>query len=147
MEDNRYYMSIRKNKYNFEKEINKNNIYNERNEDFLGNIKRQDRYNNIFDKRKTPLTLTPKLMLNNDNNINNNSIKIDPSKSLDYQNRLNKNIENYIVNYNSKKDEFIKMDEEDNNILTIHWKYDGPTGLNTEKRIFQQKKILENILN
>ena len=145
MEADRYYMSLRKNKNNLEKEFNKDNNYNENNT--LGNIKRPHRYNDLFDKRKTPLVLTPKLMLNNGNNINNNSIKIEPSKSLAFPNRMENNIENNIVNYNSKKDQFIKMDEEDTNTLTIHWKYDGPTGLNTEKKHFPGKKILEIILN
>ena len=66
MEADRYYMSLRKNKNNFEKEFNKDNNYNENNT--LENIKRPHRYNDLFDKRKTPLVLTPKLMLNNNNN-------------------------------------------------------------------------------
>ena len=140
MEADKYYMSLRKNKYNSEKELNKNNIYNnEYNEDFLENRKRSGRYNNIFDKRKTPLILTPKLMLNNDNN-NNNSIKIEPSKSIDFRNRVNNNF----INYNSQKDLFIKMDEDDSNILTMHWKYDGPTNLNLEKKHFPKKKNIGN---
>ena len=142
MEADRYYMSLRKNKNNLEKEFNKDNNYNENNT--LGNIKRPHRYNDLFDKRKTPLVLTPKLMLNNNNNINNNSIKIEPSKSLAFPNRMENNIDNNIVNYNSKKDQFIKMDEEDTNTLTIHWKYDGPTGLNTEKKHFPGKKNIGN---
>ena len=144
MEAERYYMYLRKNKNNSKEELFKNNIYNENNENFLENIKRSDRYNNLFGKRNTPLKLTPKLMINNDNNINNNSIKIEPSKSLAFPNRIINDIEDNIINNNSKKDEYINMNEDETNLLAIHWKYDGPTGLNTEKKHFPGKKNIGN---
>ena len=141
MKKNQYHISLRNNqRYNLN---NYDNNY--KNDISFENLKKENKYNSLLQKRKTPFILTPKLMLNN----NNNSIKINPSKSLDLSNN-NKysrdnnddnrtNTSNYIL-----KDEYINMDEDNVNISTLHWKYDGPTGLNTEKKHFPTKLNIGN---
>ena len=149
MERNQYYMSLRNGKrYNLDKydnnytnDIDKNDSYD--------NLKNENKDESLLTRRKTPLILTPKLMLNN-NNRHNNSIKINPNKSSDLS---NSNINSLDINYNNKtnannnsllNDEYIKMDEDNVSLSTIHWKYDGPTGLNTEKKHFPTKLNIGN---
>ena len=143
MERNQYYMSLRNdkrynlNKYdnNYTNDIDKNDSYD--------NLKNEIKDDSLIVKRKTPLILTPKLMLNT-NNRHNNSININPSKSSDlsnnninsldnnYNNKTNtiSNINSIDYNYNNKtntnndyllKDEYIKIDEDNANLATIHW--------------------------
>ena len=156
MEGNGYFMPLKNEKkyspYEFDNIMSKK----ENNMDNLGKKIDQDIYNNAkMVEKKTPLVLTPKLMLNNNSNnikdnynyningINlSNSIKKYPSTSLIFSNQQNLNIiDNRDTNLN---DQYINMDEDNINISTIHWKYNGPTGLNTEKKHFPTKLNIGN---
>ena len=132
------------------------------NENKMNNLIDKNIHNNMIDKRKTPLVLTPKIILDNSNYSNNNITKISksnyvnseneninnikkyPSESLIFRQKtdINKKKNNNSINEKLLKEEYINMDEDEEDIYlpTIHWKYDGPTGLNTEKKHFPKKK-------
>ena len=95
-------------------------------------------------EKRTPLKIAPKLIMNTDikNNDNtfNNAIKRYPSKSLVFSSQLNLNI---IDKNNIYDEQYINMDE-DNIPISYHWKYDGNTKLNEEKKHFPTKKNVGN---
>ncbi len=129
MEKNSYLISSKKSR-------NKN--------DYIGNNIEQNAYNNDkIEEKKTPLKLTPKLMMDNVKNNDNllfNSIKKYPSNSLIFSTQQKLNI---IDKNNMNDDQYINMNE-DNSKISIHWKYDGHTGLNDEKKHFPTKLNIGN---
>ena len=165
MERNGYYMSLR-NPKKYSQYPSEFDEMNSNNGNKMDNFLERNIYNNynMIDKRKKPLVLTPKIILNNNNysNNNNNIAKINQTNPINNENgnnnikkfpsdtsifKQNTNINNkdkIIINEPSLKDEYIRMDEEDIYLPTIHWKYDGPTGLNTEKKHFPRKKNIGN---
>ena len=146
MEKNEYYTSLKNPKIYSPYQINNNKLRTPE------KIRKKD----IIIK---PSTLTPKIILNNDNNnkknLNqyandyyiNNSFKKFPSHSLIFQKQnninINENEEKNDIN-NILKEQYIKFDDEDTNISRIHWKYVGNTGLNTEKKHFPHKSNIGN---
>ena len=152
MESYRFYTPLKNDKSDILSKYNQNYTNDINKNDSLENRNSEDIYNNRIEKRKTPFILTPKIILNNNNRYynknqekENNSIKININKSSDLLNRIADNkiekiFDDKTNNFNDiLKDEYINMDEDTVNISTIHWKYNGPTGLNTEKKHFPTK--------
>ena len=167
MEGNGYFMPLRNAKRYTPYEFDKMMSHNENRMNHLGKIIDQDIYNCMMADRKTPLVLTPKLILDNSNGINSIAPKNNPNTFNSQSQRISKNPlqqisrdsfkiapqsprhmnpvqrqkfmdeENNIINNNKElqnnlNDEFTKYNpEEDNN---SHWKYDGPSNYNLEKK-------------
>jgi hypothetical protein len=167
MEGNGYFMPLRNAKRYTPYEFDKMMSHNENRMNHLGKIIDQDIYNCMMADRKTPLVLTPKLILDNSNGINSIAQKNNPNTFNSQSQRISKNPlqqisrdsfkiapqsprhmnpvqrqkfmdeENNIINNNKElqnnlNDEFTKYNpEEDNN---SHWKYDGPSNYNLEKK-------------
>ena len=168
MEENYNYMSLKNDNDNQYTQIvyNDNDIPYLKNMDILRNVKNEEIYNNnMLDKRRTPLMFTSKLIMGNNNNfntnektkkkysnniqnqiVNNNSINLQPSKSLTFPDRIININENKFVN-NALKDEYIKMDEDEADLSTMHWKYEGQTPFNLEKKHFPRKLNIGNYFN
>jgi len=165
---NGYFMPTRNEKRYTPFEFDKMMSKNENRMDNLGKIIDSEIINYMMSSRKTPLTLTPKLILdssngkntlgpklNTNNNFNNQSQRIlrQPlqkisnesfriPKSPRHMNNMQRqqyiNEENNMINNNKQlqnnlNDEFTKYDPEEE-IPSQHWKYDGPTGYNLERK-------------
>ena len=167
MEGNGYFMPLRNAKRYTPYEFDKMMSHNENRMNTLGKIIDQDIYNCMMADRKTPLVLTPKLILDNSNGINslgprmnsnnfnsqsqriiknplqqmsNDSFRLpqSPGRMNSFQRQKLLNEENNIINNNKElqhnlNDEFTKFDPEEE-INSHHWKYDGPTGYNMERK-------------
>lgn len=164
---NGYFMPTRNEKRYTPFEFDKMMSKNENRMDSLGKIIDTEIINYMMSSRKTPLTLTPKLILDsnngintlgsklNTNNFNNQSQRILKNplqkisndsfripKSPRHMNNIQRqqfiNEENNMINNNKQlqnnlNDEFTKYDPEEE-IPSQHWKYDGPTGYNLERK-------------
>ena len=165
---NGYFMPTRNEKRYTPFEFDKMMSKNENRMDNLGKIIDSEIINYMMSSRKTPLTLTPKLILdssngkntlgpkiNTNNNFNNQSQRILKNplqkisndsfripKSPRHMNNMQRqqfiNEENNMINNNKQlqnnlNDEFTKYDPEEE-IPSQHWKYDGPTGYNLERK-------------
>lgn len=174
MEGNGYFMPLRNAKRYTPFEFDKMMSQNENRMDTLGKIIDKDIYNCMLADRKTPLVLTPKLILDNSTGINsigqklksnnfnsqsqqipknalqevsNESFRILQSPRLMNSNQRKNlmNKENTIINnnielQNNLNDQFTQFDPEEE--INSHWKYDGPTGYNTEKKHYP--KLVNN---
>jgi hypothetical protein len=164
---NGYFMPTRNEKRYTPFEFDKMMSKNENRMDNLGKIIDSEIINYMMSSRKTPLTLTPKLILENNNaknalgpklntnNLNNQSQRIlrNPLQKISnesfripqnsrYMNNIQRqqfiNEENNMINNNKQlqnnlNDEFTKYNPEED-ISSQHWKYDGPTGYNLERK-------------
>jgi len=166
MEGNNYFLPLRNAKRYSPYEFDDMMSQNENRMDTLGKIIDQDIYNCMMADRKTPLVLTPKLILDNGNGINS----IGPKKSNNFNSQSQQilknplrevstesfrilqtpmnmnsmqrqkyiNDENIMINNNKElqqnlNDNYTRFNPEDQ-MNSYHWKYDGPSGFNTEKK-------------
>ena len=148
--------------------------HNENRMDTLGKIIDKDIYNCMMADRRTPLVLTPKLILDSSNGINSIGPKVKTNNFNLQSQQIPKNIlrqiptesfrilqsprhmksnqrqkfmgeENNMINNNKDlqhnlNDQFTQYDPEE--VINTHWKYDGPTGYNTEKKHYP--KMINN---
>ena len=166
MEGNKYFLPLKNEKrftpYEFDNMMSRN----ENRMDTLGKIIDQDIYNCMMADRKTPLVLTPKLILDNGNGMNairpkiktnnfnsqsqqifknplrevsNESFRIlqNPRHMNSMQRQQFINEENNMINNNKElqqnlDDQYTRIDPEQQ--LNSHWKYDGPSSFNLEKK-------------
>ena len=176
MEGNGYFMPLRNAKRYTPFEFDKMMSKNENRMDTLGKIIDQDIYSCMMADRKTPLVLTPKLILDNSNGMNSIGPKLKSNNfnsqsqqipkntlrqistesfrilqsprhmnSIQRQNLMNE--ENTIINNNKElqhnlNDQFTKYDPEEE--INTHWKYEGPTGYNTEKKHYPRMLNIES---
>ena len=164
MEGNKYFLPLKNEKRYTPYEFDKLMSHNEDRMDSLGKIIDLDIYNCMMKDRRTPLVLTPQLILDNSNNLNsirpkinkinftsqsqhilrnplkevsNESFKILNSPSIQRQAHIKE--ENNMINYNKElqnalNDKFTQFDPEQEN--NSNWKYDGPSSYNMEKKHF-----------
>lgn len=176
MEGNGYFMPLRNAKRYTPYEFDNMMSQNENKMDVLGKIIDKDIYNCMMADRRTPLVLTPKLIIDNSNGLKS----IDPklkSNNFNFQSQhIPKNTlreistesfrilqsprhinsiqrqklvneeQNMIDNnkelQNNLNDQFTKYDPDDE--INTHWKYEGPTGYNTEKKHYPRMINNEN---
>ena len=176
MEGNGYFMPLRNAKRYTPYEFDNMMSQNENRMDALGKIIDKDIYNCMMADRRTPLVLTPKLIIDNSNGLKS----IDPklkSNNFNFQSQhIPKNTlrqistesfrilqsprhinpiqrqklingEQNMIDNNKElqknlNDQFTKYDPGDE--MNTHWKFDGPTGYNTEKKHYPRMINNEN---
>ena len=176
MEGNGYFMPLRNAKRYTPYEFDNMMSQNENKMDALGKIIDKDIYNCMMADRRTPLVLTPKLIIDNSNSLKSIGPKLRsnnfnfqrqhiPTNSLQqistesfrilqsprHINSMQRqeliNEEKNIIDNNKElqknlNEQFTKYDPYDE--INTHWKYDGPTGYNTEKKHYPRMINNEN---
>lgn len=162
MEGNKYFLPLKNEKRYTPFEFDKLMSHNENRMDSLGKRIDLDIYNNMMKDRRTPLVLTPQLILDNSNNFNsigpkinqnnftsqsqniirnplrevpNESFKILQTSPPERKKYINK--EDYMINNNKElqntlNDKFTQFNPDEE--INSHWKYDGPSSYNMEKK-------------
>ena len=138
MEGNGYFMSLRNAKRYPPYEFDKMMSHNENRMDTLGKIIDQDIYNCMMADRKTPLVLTPKLILDNSNGINSIGPKNNPNTFNSQSQRIIKNPLKEI-----SRDSFKIAPQSPNNMNQVQ----RQRFLDEENDIINNNKKLQNNLN
>ena len=162
MEGNKYFLPLKNEKRYTPYEFDKLMSHNENRMDTLGKIIDLDIYNCMMKDRRTPLVLTPQLILDNSSNLNSigpkisknnftsqshhflrNSLREDSNESFKILNNSSPqrqkyiNEENNMINNNKElqntlNSKFTQFDPERE--INSHWKYDRPIDYNIEKK-------------